>query len=272
MLFWLKKQIGYWIMPVPALVALVALGTLLLWRERTRKLGRALLTVAALLLLFSANKTISGALIRPIETRYPPIPELTSAVPDPLATCRFVVVLGAGNGANPGMASLNLLSSSARARISEAARILRVLPEAGLLVSGPGDPLHATHATVLERAAMSLGVEHTRIHRIEHARDTEDEAAAVKRFVGNAPVALVTSAWHMPRSVALFRAAGVEVVPCPTDYRTHENRPWRLRDLLWDVESLEKTSLAVRERVGYLWISLRGKGLKANSETRKRGA
>jgi uncharacterized SAM-binding protein YcdF (DUF218 family) len=133
------------------------------------------------------------------------------------------------------------------------------LPEARLLVSGPGEPNRETHATVLERAAVSLGIAASRIDRIEHARDTEDEAAAVRRRAGNEPVVLVTSAWHMPRAAALFASAGVTFVACPTDYTSQDDGDFHWSDLAWDVESIERSTLAIRERVGYVWISLRGK-------------
>src|SRR3546814_16643089 len=38
------------------------------------------------------------------------------------------------------------------------------------------------------------------------------------------PWLLVTSAWHMPRAVASFRAAGLAVLPYPVDFRTEPAR------------------------------------------------
>jgi len=260
MFFWLKKLIGYWIMPVPLCVVVVTIGVVLLWRGKRQKLAHVLVTFGAILLLLLGNKLFSQWLVRPLEHRFPTIGELS--VPSErakLAGCDFVVVLGSGNGFTPGMASINELSTSARARIVEAVRILRVLPEAQLLVSGPGEAKRATHATVLEQSAVSLGIDPGRIQRIEHARDTEDESNAVKKRVGDARVALVTSAFHMPRAAALFASAGVRCVPCPTDYTSHDDGEFHWGDLLWDVESLERSSLAIRERIGWVWISLRGK-------------
>lgn len=272
MFFWLKKLIGYWIMPVPVLVVLLVAGVLLM-RGRTAaattpaasrrvRLGRLLVTVAAVAFVLLSNKFVSTGLMRPLEATYPPIPDISGRVPSALARCQYVAVLGAGNADTPGESALDLLSASARARITEAVRILRVLPTARLLVSGPAEYHQVTHATMLERAAISLGIAPARIERIEHARDTEDESNAVKRRVGDAPVALVTSAWHMPRAVALFQSAGVNVVPCPTDYTAPWDGRFYWRDFLWDVESLERSSLAIHERVGYLWIWLRGKAGK----------
>jgi uncharacterized SAM-binding protein YcdF (DUF218 family) len=98
-----------------------------------------------------------------------------------------------------------------------------------------------------------------RILRIEHARDTEDEARETQRLAAGAPVALVTSAWHLPRAMALFRSAGLAPLPCPTDYRAHTADALTFDDFLCDAESLTRSTFALRERIGYLWIWLRGK-------------
>ena len=262
MFFWLKKAIGYSIEPVAALTALLVIGVILLRMPRRARAGRILVTIAAVAFALLANKAVSMWLVRPIETRYAAIPELASGepLPAPIAAARYVVVLGGGNGHTPGVAALDELSTSARARITEAVRLLRLLPDAKLIVSGPADAYSpVTHATVLERAAISLGIRADRIQRIEHARDTEDESLATKRRVGNAPLILVTSAWHMPRAMALFHSAGLEPVPAPTDYTSHYDGSLHWRDLLFDVESLDRSTVAIRERVGYLWIALRGK-------------
>ncbi len=258
MLFWLKKTIAHWLMPVPLSLVLIAVGLFLLRSPRRARLGRALLLAAVALLLTVSNKFVAQALMRPLETQYPAMPEFTAA----LAACDFVVVLGGGNHHTPGVAASNLLSTAALARLVEGVRILRALPAAKLIVTGPGNPSvpgQPTHARMLARAAEGLGVAPERIRFIETARDTEEEAQAVRRLADDAPVALVTSAWHMPRAAALFRSARVQAVPCPADFTTKDNPGWAWDDFLWEVSAINGSSLALRERLGYLWIWLRGK-------------
>ena len=60
--------------------------------------------------------------------------------------------------------------------------------------------------------------------------------------------------------MALFRKAGLAPLPCPTDYVTHAQDTFTPAQLLWDAQALGGTTLAIRERIGYLWIWLRGKG------------
>lgn len=262
MLFWLKKFVSFWLMPLPFCVTAIAVGLVLMRSAKRARLGRALIVTGLALLILFSNKFVSCWLIRPLETRYPPIPEFTAegGAPPQLRECRFVVVLGGGNGLGPDTSANNLLSSSALARIVEATRICRVLPDAQLIVSGPGDTTRGpTHAEVLARAAESLGIARSRILKIEDGRDTEEEAQRTRQIAGERPVALVTSAWHLPRAVALCRNAGLNVVPCPSDFTSHANDALYFDNFLWDVQSLERSTLAVRERIGYLWIWLRGK-------------
>ena len=249
-------------MPLPFCLTLLVLGLIfLLWTRRGR-LGRGLLIAGTVFLLLFSNKYVSVLLVRPLETRYAAIPEIRPDAPPSreLAACRFVVVLGSGNGNAPGLSALNELSVSALSRITEAVRLLRALPSARLIVSGPGDGINPSHAVVLARAAESLGIDLSRVIYIDQGRDTEEESLAVKRLVGAEPFALVTSAWHMPRTMALFRYAGLSPLPCPADYTARVGEEFTWSDFSWDVSSLDRSNWAVRERIGYLWIWLRGRG------------
>jgi uncharacterized SAM-binding protein YcdF (DUF218 family) len=258
--FWLKKAISFWLMPLPLCVELLAAGFIASVLVRRPRIGRGLFALAALLLLTCANRAVSNRLLRPLEERYPAIPEVApqARVPAEIDPCRFVVVLGGGHTDVATLPAVGQLSTSALARVVEGVRLLRLLPEARLVVSGPGAPGRPTHAAVLARAAESLGVERARIVLIDAALDTEDESHEVARLVGRTRIALVTSAWHMPRAAALFRRAGVDFVPCPTDFVARGAPGFRWTDIAWDSESLERSTLAVHERIGLLWLRLRG--------------
>jgi uncharacterized SAM-binding protein YcdF (DUF218 family) len=144
----------------------------------------------------------------------------------------------------------------ALARLVEGVRLAHALPAAELWVSGPGaNPTLPTHASVLRSAATALGLPQDRVVELTTGRDTEGEALAVRvRWPRAEPIALVTSAWHMPRAVALFRKAGLAVVPCPADYASRWNDDLRLGDYLaWDLSGLERSTKAIYEFLGLTW-------------------
>jgi len=259
MLFFLKKFIAFWLMPLPFCVTLIGVGWWLTRSPGRARGGRLLVAAGAVLLLFFSNNLASIRLLRPLESVYAPIPEFIPAEPPPaaLVACQYVVVLGGGHADMAGLSAVNKLSTSSLSRLTEAVRLLRELPAARLIVSGPAARDHPSHASILARAAESLGVDPGRIQLIDTARDTEDESRAVKAIVGDAPIALVTSAWHMPRAAADFRAAGVNALPCPADFKSRTADDFRPSDLSWDAESLERSTAAVHERLGRLWMKLK---------------
>ncbi len=258
-MFWLKKAISFWLMPLPLCLALLACGLLLAHSAKRARLGRRLVMAAAALLFLFSNRLVSTCLLRPLEDRYPAVPELVAGSPAPAAIggCRVVAVLGGGHSDMPSLPAASQLSSSALARIVEAVRILRSLPDARLIVSWPGDPGRPSHAAVLAAAAESLGVSASRITLFDTARDTEDEAREVAKLAAGGRVALVTSAWHMPRAVRLFRGAGADFVPCPADFVSRGDARLRWGALGWDSESLVRSTMAVHEWLGLLWLQLR---------------
>jgi uncharacterized SAM-binding protein YcdF (DUF218 family) len=260
-MFWLKKFVSFWLMPVPLCLTLLIVGIILLCFSKRLRLGRGLLIAGTVLLTLFSNKLVSYALLRPIEATFPPIPEFVAGAPlsPALARCRYVVVLGSGHSDSPGFSANNQLSASALARIVEGIRILRRLPDARLITSGPGEEGFTTHAATLARVATEFGIAPERIILTETGRDTEEESQNVRALVGNAPIALVTTAWHLPRAAGLFRRAGMDVLPCPTDHLARPTKEFHLSDCDWDTNSLERSTAAVRERLGYLWVWLRRK-------------
>ncbi len=260
-MFELKKFISFWLMPLPFCLTLLTAGLFFLFFTRRDRLARGLLFAGVILLALFGNKMVSIALVRPIESTFRPIPELIvgQSAPRDLARCRYVVVLGSGHSDAPGFSANNQLSSAGLARVVEGVRLFSVLPEAQLVLSGGGEPGYPSHAAVLGRVAAQLRVEPERILRIENVRDTEDEAKALRELIGPAPVALVTTAWHLPRATALFRNAGFDVLPCPTGYTARPNPNASWSEYSWSVESLERSTAAVRERIGFVWLLLRGK-------------
>lgn len=263
MLFWLKKTISFWLMPLPLCLALMVAGLLLLGSTRRPKAGRRLLITGVLLLLVLSNRQVGQALLRPLESKFAPMPELVAgnSVPAPLAACHTIVVLGGGHGDQVGLAATSQLSASALARLVEGVRLARALPDATLIVSGPRmGRTGATHASVLAAAAVSFGIEPRRIVQIDTAHDTDDETQALKRLLTpGESFALVTSAWHMPRAVGLMRRAGLNPLPCPADFLTRAKGEMHVSDWACDLSGLEQSTWAIYERLGATWAKLQGK-------------
>lgn len=261
-MFLLKKILGHLLMPLPLGLGLVSLGILLVWSRR-RVRGWLALLLGWLILLAAANRGVAIALTASLENTYPPVPALAeSAGPSgELRAATFVAVLGGGHGDAPGLSAGQRLSGSARARLIEGVRLARALPASWLAVSGPRNaddaPTQPTHARVLADAAVELGFPRDRIVEIDTARDTAEETRAIAVLAGPEPVALVTSAWHLPRAMKLAATAGLNAFPCPADYLGGRDASvptvaW----FTWDADSLSNTTRAWREYLGQAWAAL----------------
>ncbi len=140
--------------------------------------------------------------------------------------------------------------------------LARRFPEARIVVSGgigalllPGE----ADADTALRLFTALGVSPQRLILENKSRDTYENALFSKEMVQPGPGEtwlLVTSAFHMPRSMALFRKAGFDVLPWPVDYRTAGDEGV---GLFTDnaIDSLQATTLGLREWIGLVayWLS-----------------
>jgi uncharacterized SAM-binding protein YcdF (DUF218 family) len=261
MFFWPKKIIALFFLPLHFALIAGTLGLILLHLRRRERLARLLLTASIAALVLFSNKGVASLLLGPLESRYPAIPESTTSaqLPPDLAACRYIVVLGGGHARSPSLSRVNQLSTASSSRLTEAIRIFRQLPpDARLVVSGHDGDENISHAQVLAEAAISLGVPADRIVRFDQTRDTHDEALALRALVGDAPVAVVTSAWHMPRTMNLCVGASVRAIPCPADFMLKPGADTGTDYLLFDIGALERSTKAIREYLGLLWTSLRG--------------
>ena len=117
-----------------------------------------------------------------------------------------------------------------------------------------------TEAEAARRLFVSAGIDPARLILEDKSRNTYENAVLLKPLLGQKPGEnwlLVTSADHMPRSVGIFRQAGVAIVPYPVDYATSGT----LRDVLHVnrefSQGLMRTDRAAREWVGLIayWLA-----------------
>ena len=252
-MFLLKKIVTPFFLPVSVCVEVLLLGLILLWFTRLQKTGKVIVTIGFIILTGLSYGPVSEALLRPLEYKYPPL--LNS---DHLTEVKWVVVLGGGHVSNPKIPVTSRISSSALYRLVEGIRHYRQRPGRKLILTGGVifDPV--SHAEVLSEVAQAIGVNKQDIVLEQHSMDTKDEALYVKALVGKGRFILVTSAAHMPRSMALFRNQGMDPIPAPTGYIVKEGRGLGPGIFFPGAGELLDTERAVYEYLGMAWAKLRG--------------
>ena len=123
------------------------------------------------------------------------------------------------------------------------------------MLDGEGD------ADTAVRFLAAFGIPRERLILENKSRNTAENAEFSYQLANPQPGEtwlLVTSAFHMPRSVGLFRKAGFPVIAWPVDYRTSGKEGIGLfRDN--PADSLQNTTMAVREWLGLIAYWLSGK-------------
>ena len=258
-MFLLKKFLSPLLLPVPFCSLLLIFGLILLWSGRRQKAGKLLVSIGSLLLILLSYGVSTKWLLMPLERRYPPVLSAQSVTAPDAQPVRWIVVLGGGGSHSAHLPSPSQLSSTSLARLIEGIRLHRqiagsklVLSEGNIFESGPV-------AEVMGKVAEDLGVSKDEMVLETQSQDTEGQASLILPIVGNERFLLVTSASHMPRSIALFRKAGMNPIAAPTDFGSSSSENWRPSVFYPSAGGLHRAELAMHEYLGLAWSKLRGK-------------
>jgi uncharacterized SAM-binding protein YcdF (DUF218 family) len=227
-MFFLASKV-LWFLAAPLNILLVAaLVGALLTAGRYARQARRIVILATLVLLLIGLLPLGVWLIEPLEDRFPPPPA-------DMAPPYGIVVLGGAIDDELGRARHQVSLEEGAARLTEAVALARRFPQSRLVYSGGSSSVTESSSTEAADAGklwISLGVDPARITLEDRSRNTDENARFTRDLVHPEPSQvwlLVTSAYHMPRSMGLFRKAGFNIVAYPVDYRSAGGwDDWRL--------------------------------------------
>ncbi len=218
MVFAFSKLAWMLIQPDLIIFALIVIGGALLWTRWTRA-GRRLATLGAILLLLVAATPLDDWLYAPLENRFPPVhsppPHVDGIIAlggavDPIASARH------------GMPSLNEEAE----RMTTFVKLARLYPAAKLVFTSGSAAVFGEkqrEADAAKQLFADLGLDTSKIIFERDSRNTYENAIFSEKLAKPKPGEvwiLVTSAWHMPRAVGIFRQAGWPVLAWPVAYKT----------------------------------------------------
>lgn len=243
MYFALSKVAWFLLAPAHVLIGLVLVGAAFCFTSALR-LGRALVVAGASGFALLGLLPVGDVLLGPLEARFPRFVEDGRPVAG-------IVVLGGGEDPRPAAEHGVLATGDAAERLIAAADLARRHPEARLVHSGGSGSLTPApkESDMVRRHLAELGWPAERTTFEDRSRNTRENALFTKDLMKpreGERWLLVTSAWHMPRAVGLFRAAGFEVTPYPVDYRGIAAG----RGIPGIMDGLRRVELAWREYLG----------------------
>ena len=253
--FYLSKKL--WVLLSPDnLFLILLLSSLLLILLKYTRAGLTLLTLLGIGLLFLSIFSVGNWMLYPLESRYPTNPQLPARVDG-------IIVLG--GSIIPAMSKEwgQLETWGSHERLSSFLELARRYPTARLVFTGGNNSLDPDHPTEAEFARvhfLNMGINESRLLIENRARNTAENASLTKLLVKPQPDqnwVLITTAFHMPRSIGVFCKQGWKVIPYPVD---HDTLPSKLYtpgfNLLDNANTLVS---ATHEWIGLLAYYLSGK-------------
>lgn len=240
--------------PMSLILILVAVGLALTF-TRFKLLARFSLGIAATLVMVLAFSTFGHMAIGALEDRFP----RKVSPPEPVTG---IIVLGGGMDADVNEIRRGYELNRSGDRFVEALRLALLYPESRIVISGGADMLGDGTDTEAEAGARffeAFGVARSRLILEDMSRTTGENAARIRERLAIQPGEtwlLVTSAFHMPRSMGLFRKSGLDVVPWPADYLSSGAEGIRLK-LFSPAENMAVATMAIREWLALLsyWVT-----------------
>jgi uncharacterized SAM-binding protein YcdF (DUF218 family) len=256
MFFVLAKVLGFFAEPSNVLITLGLAGAVLM-ATRFARAGRQIATASLVLLAIFGLSPLANVLILPLEERFPRW-DTSRGAPD------GIVILGGSFDTVVSGARGEVALTDAAERLTVVADLARRYPAARIVFSGGFGQLlfqGANEGDLARRLLESFGVPAQRIVLENRSRDTTENARFSKALASPQPGErwlLITSAYHMPRAIGVFRQEGFPVEAFPVDWRT---RGWAdvARPFPTLGEGLRRGDVAMREWVGLLMYRLSGR-------------
>lgn len=217
---------------------------------RLRRLALASLAFAATILFVTLFTSTGTVALQALEAVFP-------RPSDDPAELACMIVLGGAFETEVTTTRGGVEFNQSADRFVEAARLARKFPEARIIVSGGDGSLSGAYegdAAASERFLADMGIDTARLLKEDASRTTHENVENTRDLLeplNLPPCLLITSAFHMPRSVGLFRAAEIDIRPWPVDYRTSGEAVLRI-DLTQPTSNAQMTATAAREWIGLI--------------------
>tara|TARA_R110001583_G_scaffold60577_3_gene179835 strand:- start:8127 stop:8936 length:810 start_codon:yes stop_codon:yes gene_type:complete len=170
---------------------------------------------------------LTDSLISPLETRF----SKPSVLPEKIDG---IIVLGGGEKLKQSISWNTQELGDAADRFISAAILAKHYPDAPIIYSGGSNLLQfqkgQDEANIAQTVLTAIGISKERLIIESQSRNTAENFLFLKRKLptSNGTYLLVTSAYHMPRSVGVARQQAISVIPYPVDYMSNKEdvRQW----------------------------------------------
>ena len=255
-MFFLTSKL-FWLVAKPAVLCMIAIAVGLFsppaYAVAARRVAIAGFGILALLALTS----LSSLIIHPLEQRFPEITVLP-----PGSAIAGIILLGGFEQGSLSQQHHTLMVNDSAGRLLAGLRLARQYPAAKIIFAGGAfDATDQGGAEAVSKYLQDSGIAPSRIVLETQSRTTYENGLYLRPILnpkrGDRYV-LVTSAFHMPRAVGVFRVFDIDIIPYPVDYRTGTDDD-ELAVSVDPADNLRLADLAIKEWIGLLAYRLAGR-------------
>lgn len=257
MFYYLSKILWFFTVPSNLIPSITLFGLLLLIWGKRKKAG-IFLSLSSLFLFFLCGLgPVANWVMLPLEQRFPTFDEKQ------IIPITGIIILGGAAMPEESFTRKQLVLNEAGERIMALGYLSRKYPEAKIIFSGGGGTLlrqHISEAEAIREYADMIGVPKNRLILETQSRSTAENAKFTKEIASpkdGETWLLVTSAWHMPRSIGVFQKAGFNVIAYPVDFRTRGTQDI-FRTFAFSSEGLRRLDTGSKEWMGLIAYRLAG--------------
>lgn len=245
MLHFLQFIYNTFLLP-PGIIILALMYLCFITYYKKRKCPKFLIIVTIILYTISIS-WFGDLLIRSLESRYTPPTNPSGDV---------IVMLGGGALADvQGVHGNGQLSGNAANKLLMVTQLYHRTHLPIILSGGQVYETTGNESEIGKSILLSMGIPEDKIIIENSSRNTTENAMFTKKIIeayGFNKLILVTSAFHMQRSVLQFNKVGLEVTPYPTDYQANKTATFEAAKLWPNSGALQNVSLAIKEYIGIL--------------------
>lgn len=254
--FWVSKLMWFFISPTNLLILLLFVASVLLWKNKIKQAKRLFIILSGIVLVIGLFP-VGEWLLYPLESKY-------KANPKPkLEQVDGIIVLGGSIDVTRSTMWQQTVTNDSAERLLASLQLIKKYPNAKLVYTGGSGSL-----TNQKNKGADIAMQFYKEHGLDvekmiferDSRNTSENVIFTKNLVKpqeSEKWLLVTSARHMPRSMAIFCKSRWSVVPYPVDFRTKAEELLRID---WNFNAhLMNLNIGIKEWVGRLAYSIMGR-------------
>ncbi len=248
--FILKKIIGTLLLPSSLVFLCLFFGFLLWPLKRRRRIARNCFFSAFFIYITAATPPLPNFLLWWLEKPFKPV---TSSYLQQQHINKLVVLMG-GVRETDSCSPIDRLTSYSCLRIIKAWEICRQDSKIHTIIIIGGTKKYFTlpEAELGEKLLKRLGLPHGVSVKIIYAYDTFQSLANLPSVIKGEKFGLITSAFHLRRSLYIAHIFHLNMIPIPCNY-LHKTCKWSIKHIWPNPLCLEKSNIVTHEYLGLIW-------------------